>query len=191
MSWYRPHLDASLRLLQKHGLTASSSLIDVGGGASTLVDDLLAGGLERMTVLDLADEALDVARTRLGPHAGRVDWIVGDVTTAPLPSAMFDFWHDRAVLHFLTDDSAARAYAVAASRAIKPGGIAVVSGFAPDGPAKCSGLVVARRSANDIAAVLGSSFELIDEAREFHRTPRRSEQPFAYAVLRRRAGSKP
>jgi SAM-dependent methyltransferase len=186
VSWYRAHLETSLRLLRKHGLTASSRVIDVGGGASTLVDDLLASGLERVTVLDLADDALAVARARLGPNAGRVDWIVGDVTAVPLPSAAFDFWHDRAVLHFLTEDRAARAYASAASRTVKPGGIAVVSGFAPEGPTKCSGLVVARRSSEDIAEVLGASFELIDQATESHRTPAGNEQPFVYAVLRRR-----
>ena len=127
-------------------------MIDVGGGASTLVDDLLARGVMRVTVLDLSAQALAVARERLGARADAVAWLAADLLEAPLPEAGFDLWHDRAVLHFLVDADAAARYARQAAHAIAPGGHAVIGGFAPDGPERCSGLTVARRSADDIAA---------------------------------------
>jgi ubiquinone/menaquinone biosynthesis C-methylase UbiE len=185
VSWYRPHLDVSLELLELAGLRADIRLIDVGGGASTLVDDLLARGLRRITVLDVSAEALAIARRRLGGPASMVTWIACDVLRAELPDAAYDLWHDRAVLHFLTDPADASAYAARAARAVKPGGYAVIGGFAPDGPERCSGLPVARRSAGDIAAMLGPSFTLAAERAEMHPTPAGAAQSFAYALLRR------
>jgi SAM-dependent methyltransferase len=185
VSWYRPHLDLSLELLRMHGLGAGSRVLDVGGGASTLVDDLLEAGVADVHVLDLSEAALAVARERLGGRAARVRWIVGDITNVALAPAAYTHWHDRAVLHFLTGEEQARAYAQQAARAIAPGGVAVIGGFAPDGPERCSGLMVARRSAEDIAALMGESFELIDSRHEVHRTPGGNEQAFAWAVLRR------
>lgn len=185
VSWYRPHLELSLELLRGAGLGPQSRVIDVGGGASTLVDDLLAAHVAQVTVLDLAASALEVARHRLGARATAVDWRVGDVTTAPLPPAHYSHWHDRAVLHFLTDPEAARRYAAQAAHALAPGGHAIIGGFAPDGPERCSGLVVARRSAQDVAALLGPAFTLVEERRERHHTPAGSEQAFVWAVLRR------
>ena len=188
VSWYRPHLDVSLRLLDAAGLKPNSRLIDVGGGASTLVDDLLARGVEHLTVLDLAPESLETAKRRVGKRATQVEWLAGDVTRMNLPAAAYDFWHDRAVLHFLTEQLQVAAYAEVAAQSVCAGGIAVIAGFAPDGPERCSGLPVARRSANDIAACLGSGFELIGADAEQHRSPGGSMQSFAYAVLRRRIG---
>lgn len=186
VSWFRPHLDLSLALLQQAGLEPGSRLIDIGGGASTLVDDLLARGLQDITVLDLSPAALAVARERLGPRAAAVRWLAADVLDAPLPAAGYDLWHDRAVLHFLTDAAAAARYAGQAARAIRRGGHAVIGGFAPDGPERCSGLAVARRSPGDIAALMGPDFELRDQVLETHTTPGGNEQRFAWALLRRR-----
>lgn len=185
VSWYRPHLDLSLELLAKAGVGPQSRLIDVGAGAATLVDDLLARGLTDITVLDLSEEALTTARQRLGSRASTVRWLCADLLTADLPAAGFDFWHDRAVLHFLTTPEAAGRYAAQAANAIAPGGQAIIGGFAPDGPERCSGLEVARRSAADIAALLGDAFELVEQRHEHHTTPGGATQAFAWARLRR------
>ncbi|HEX7111496.1 MAG TPA: class I SAM-dependent methyltransferase [Mizugakiibacter sp.] len=185
VSWYRPHLDVSLRLLERAGMDAHSRLIDVGGGASTLVDDLLARGLAAITVLDIAAPALDTARQRLGARAVSVTWLAGDVTRVALPEAGYDLWHDRAVLHFLTDPADAAAYVAQVRRALAPGGHAVIGGFAGDGPERCSGLPVARRDAEHIAALFGAGFELLHGERELHRTPWGAPQSFAYALLRK------
>jgi SAM-dependent methyltransferase len=189
VSWYRDHLETSLRLLTDTNLGSTSRVIDVGGGASTLVDDLLDRGVEKMTVLDLSAASLQVARTRLGARAERVIWLTGDATKIALPESGFTHWHDRAVMHFLTDPADVRAYAMQAAHAIAPGGHAVIGGFAPDGPERCSGLTVVRRSAEDIAAAMSSAFELLMAADERHVTPGGNEQSFAYAVLRRKQSS--
>jgi len=186
VSWYRPHLDVSLALLSHAGLDASTRLVDVGGGASTLVDDLLDLGLTDITVLDLSQAALDAARERLGARGKTVRWRAGNLLEADFKPAAFDLWHDRAVLHFLTEPADAARYAAKAARAVRPGGHAVIGGFAPDGPERCSGLPVARRSASDVAVLLGDAFVLIEERREQHATPSGNTQAFAYALLRRR-----
>ena len=185
VSWYRPRLDMSLRLLEEAGLGPQSRVIDVGGGASTLVDDLLARGVSQVTVLDLAEEALDIARRRLGIRGSRVQWLAADVTRADLPEAAYDLWHDRAVLHFLVDPEAAAAYVAQVRRCLAPGGHAVIGGFAPGGPERCSGLVVARRSPEDLAALFGPDFTLVCDAKEDHHTPAGSIQAFSWAVLRK------
>lgn len=186
VSWYRPHLEVSLDLLREAGLNPQSRLVDVGGGASTLVDDLLDLGLSDVTVLDLSAEALNVAKQRLGDRANAVHWLPGDLLQADFPEGRFDFWNDRAVLHFLTSEDDARRYAEQAAHAVAPGGYAVIGGFAPDGPERCSGLPVARRSAIDVAALLAPNFGLITERSELHRTPGEANQSFAYALLQRR-----
>ncbi|MBS0568303.1 MAG: class I SAM-dependent methyltransferase [Proteobacteria bacterium] len=187
-SWFRPHLDTSLRLLQRAGLDPYTRVIDVGGGTSTLVDDLLDRGVTQVSVLDLSETALEVARRRLGERAARVEWRIADITHADLPPAGFDLWHDRAVLHFLIGKPATDAYVGQAATALRGGGHAVIGGFAGDGPERCSGLPVARREAEDIAALFATHFELIDQAREMHSTPWGTAQSFAYALLRRRGG---
>ena len=185
VSWYRPHLDLSLELLTGAGLSASSRIIDVGGGASTLVDDLLDRGLTRVSVLDVSEEALAVAQRRLGERAKTVKWYAGDLLKIALPLAGFDFWHDRAVLHFLTEPADAGRYAQITANALAPGAYAVIAGFAPQGPERCSGLSVARRSAEDIAALFAPAFALVQQRAELHRTPSGSNQSFTYALLRR------
>jgi SAM-dependent methyltransferase len=185
VSWYRPHLETSLELLELAGLSTDTRVIDVGGGASTLVDDLLGRGLRRMTVLDVSSEALAVTRRRLGEREREVTWLVADVLEARLPEGGFDTWHDRAVLHFLADPSDTARYAAQAAAAVRVGGHAVIAGFAPDGPERCSGLPVARRSAEEIAAILAPAFRLVTKRAERHLTPAGGEQSFAYALLRR------
>jgi SAM-dependent methyltransferase len=185
VSWYRDHLDVSLELLAQAGLSPESRVLDVGGGASTLVDDLLDRGVRHVTVLDLSAASLAVAQARLGARAATVAWLAGDITRVPLSAGACTHWHDRAVLHFLLDPADLRAYAAQAERAVAPAGHAVIGGFAPDGPERCSGLQVARRSAEEIAAVLGPAFALVDDRHERHRTPGGAEQAFAYALLRR------
>jgi len=185
VSWFAPRLHTSLGLLGRAGLGPASRVIDVGGGASTLVDDLLALGVADITVLDLSQAALDVARSRLGERAGAVRWLAGDVRTAALGEACFDLWHDRAVLHFLTDPADAAAYARQAARALAPGGRMVIGGFAPGGPERCSGLPVARRAPREVAALFGDGFVLLDSQYDLHRTPGGSDQAFAWALLSR------
>jgi len=185
VSWYRPHLEVSLELLTWAGLSLASRVIDIGGGASTLVDDLLDRGLQAVSVLDVSAQALSVAQQRLGERARAVAWYTEDVLASRLPSGAFDFWHDRAVLHFLTHPADALRYAQTAARACAAGGYAVIAGFAPDGPEQCSGLPVARRSPEDIATLFAPAFVLVQSRAEQHRTPAGVEQSFAYALLRR------
>ena len=184
VSWFRPHLDVSLALLTAVGFGPGSRVIDVGGGASTLVDDLLAAGAAHVTVVDLAAEGLAISRQRLGDDT-RVSWQVGDIGSIALDAAAYDLWHDRAVLHFLHVPEALERYATQAARVVRPGGAAVIGGFAPDGPERCSGLPVARRDAASIAKVLGPGFELVGSRAEVHTTPGGAPQSFAWALLRR------
>lgn len=185
VSWYSPRLEVSLALLRQAGMQTPQRIIDVGGGASTLVDDLLLLGPHEVTVCDLSAAALAVARERLGARAGLVRWLVGDLLDAELAEGAFDRWHDRAVLHFLDTQEQQRRYAAQAARAVRRGGYAVIGGFAPDGPERCSGLPVARRSAEDIAALLAPAFRLRDARTEQHVTPGGTIQRFAYALLER------
>lgn len=186
VSWFRPHLEVSLNLLAAGGMSAASRVIDIGGGASTLVDDLLARGLRHVSVLDVSEEALAHARQRLAERADLVQWLAGDVLEVALPPGGFDFWHDRAVLHFLTDPADATRYAQISASALARGGYAVIGGFAPDGPERCSGLPVVRRSAQQIGELFAPAFALVQSHAERHQTPTGAEQSFAYALLQRR-----
>lgn len=186
VSWYRPHLEHSLEFIQRCDLGVEARIVDVGGGASTLVDDLLALGHQNLAVVDLASSALARAQTRLGEPAEGIDWIAGDVTTPLLPEASVDFWHDRAVFHFLVDPVARAAYLAQVRRCLKPGGHCLVATFAPDGPERCSGLPVARYDAEGIHAVFGDSFEKLGSAKELHETPWGKAQSFTYCFCRRR-----
>lgn len=185
VSWFRPHLERSLDFIRSAKLPKDARIVDVGGGASTLVDDLLLDGYSNLAVIDLADSALDTARERLGDRADAVDWIVGDVTTPLLSEESVDFWHDRAVFHFLTEADARQAYLEQVARCVKPGGQVLVATFALDGPKTCSGLPIARYDADGIHSVFGEEFEKIGEASELHETPRGSAQSFVYCFCRR------
>ena len=185
VSWYRPHLEQSLEFIRASGVGLGSRIVDVGGGASTLVDDLLNQGHTNLAVIDLAEAALAAARERLGDGAAPVDWIAGDVTTPLLPDNSVDMWHDRAVFHFLTEAAARDAYLGQVMRCVKPGGHVLVATFGLDGPEKCSGLTVARYDADGIHAVFGDDFEKVGEAAEQHETPWGSAQSFVYCFCRR------
>lgn len=187
VSWYQPHAERSLQLIHATGLGRQASIIDVGGGASTLADDLLGEGYTALTVLDLSAAALAAAQARLGPRASEVRWIEADIVTATLPLHAYDLWHDRAVFHFLTEERERKAYVAAVLRAVKPGGHVIVATFAPDGPLQCSGLPVMRYSADALHAEFGSAFELLAHQREEHRTPLGSVQRFVYCYCRRAA----
>lgn len=178
VSWYQPHAVLSFELIRRIAPTAA--IIDVGGGVSTLVDDLIEAGYSKLTVLDLAGEALKVARERLGARADNVQWIEGDVTTAVLPEQAYDVWHDRAVFHFLTDPAERHAYVEQVSRAVKPGGHVIIATFAPDGPAQCSGLPVMRYEPEALHAEFGAAFKLVEHRDEEHVTPAGRVQHFIY-----------
>lgn len=184
VSWYRPHLDRSLALIESASPGRAASIIDVGGGESTLVDDLLAHGYCNLTILDVSQTALEVTRARLGEARNRVRWIRADVTQAPLAARSFDVWHDRAVFHFLMAPEQRMAYVQAAARAMRPGGHVIVSTFGPEGPAKCSGLDVARYDTDSLHGEFGKRFKLIESSKELHETPFGTTQQFLYCCCR-------
>ena len=184
VSWFRPHLDRSLSFLEVANVGQTARVIDVGGGASTFVDDLLDRGYTNVSVLDLSETALDAARTRLGQRASRVEWICADVTEADLPVGAYDFWHDRAVFHFLRDPLARARYVAAVRRSLKPGGRIVVATFGPHGPETCSGLEVLRFTPEALHAEFGPDFARLADTTEIHTTPWGTEQEFVYCYCR-------
>lgn len=184
VSWYRPHLERSLALIDQTELPAGAAIIDIGGGTSTLVDDLLDRGYSRVTVLDISSTAIESARTRLGSRASAVTWVTGDITHIELPAGEFDFWHDRAVFHFLRDEQARKRYVAAAQRALKPGGHIVVATFGPGGPEQCSGLEVMRYDADALHGQFGRSFRKLSSFVEIHQTPSGAEQEFVYCFCK-------
>ena len=180
VSWFRPHLDVSLDLIRRAAPARDAVIIDVGGGESTLVDDLVADGYRNVDVLDLSPVALDVARRRLGADAAKVNWICGDVTTHAFSSGKYEVWHDRAVFHFLTDPAARAAYVRQVAHAVRIGGHVIVATFGPEGPLRCSGLEVVRYDPDALHAEFGSAFRLVDHVTELHRTPAGAIQQFVY-----------
>lgn len=154
----------------------------MGGGASTLVDDLLARGYRDVSVLDMAPVAPGLSRARLGGCADHVTWLVGDITTMELPEQRHDVWHDRAVFHFLTGDRQRETYLRQVRRAVRPGGHVIVATFGPDGPLKCSGLEVMRYDASSLHGEFGPRFRLLDHVEEYHRTPFGATQQFLYCL---------
>ena len=184
VSWFQQSPAPSLELIVQAGATSSSAIIDIGGGASRLVDNLIAQGFEDVTVLDLSGAALAAARSRLGVDAGRVSWIVADATTWE-PARLCDIWHDRAAFHFLTDADDRAAYIARLKRGLKIGGHAIIATFALDGPEKCSGLPVARYDSASLGRTLGAMFKLVHTQRHEHATPWESRQMFQFSVFRR------
>jgi 2-polyprenyl-3-methyl-5-hydroxy-6-metoxy-1,4-benzoquinol methylase len=184
VSWYQDHPERSLDFIARTGMPKSGALIDVGGGMSTLADDLLAAGYTDVTVLDIAAAALAVAQARLAERARDVTWIEGDITRVALPAAHYDLWHDRAVFHFLTDPADRARYVAATHHAVKPGGHVIVATFASDGPSQCSGLDVMRYDPASLHDAFGDAFALVDSARETHVTPTGREQRFVYCYCR-------
>jgi SAM-dependent methyltransferase len=184
VSWYRPHLETSLSLIERTSGGCSASIIDVGGGESTLVDDLLARGYENITVLDISQTAIGAIRKRLGKISERVHWLVADIIKAELEPSAYDLWHDRAVFHFLTATGDRVTYVRQVARAVKPGGHVIISTFGPQGPAKCSGLDVVRYDAESLHREFGVHFRLLGSSQELHRTPSGTIQQFLYCYCR-------
>lgn len=184
VSWYRAHLETSLALIDRAASHPSSSIIDVGGGESTLVDDLLARGYQNITVLDVSQTAIDVTKKRLGSAAEQVSWLVADISKVQLLQNAYDVWHDRAVFHFLTGAEDRMAYVRQVARAVRPGGHVIVSTFGPEGPTKCSGLDVARYDADSLHEQFGARFRLVDTTKEIHQTPFETTQQFLYCYCR-------
>ena len=184
VSWFQENPTTSLRLISDANTSANSAIIDIGGGASRLVDALVARGFRSLAVLDISAAALDAAKTRLGSASSNIEWIVADVTTWQ-PARTYDIWHDRAAFHFLTEAVDRDAYIDRLKSAVTPGGQVIIGTFALDGPEKCSGLHVARHDAKSLVAALGPSFELADNFAEAHRTPWGAIQHFQFSRFRR------
>jgi len=183
-SWFQHHPDMSLRMFDAADVPAAASVVDVGGGASPLAGALLGRGFRDITVLDISTAGIACAQRRLGAHADRVEWLVGDIRTWE-PRRRYQVWHDRAVFHFLTTGQERRQYLQALDSATEPGTVAVFGCFAPDGPKQCSGLPVIRYSSLDLADHLGAGWTLIGHAREEHVTPEGVIQPFCWTALRK------
>jgi SAM-dependent methyltransferase len=185
VSWFQENPAISIELIKQTHASSGSAIIDIGGGASRLVDVLLRDGYRAITVLDLSATALELAKERIGPASATVDWIVADVTTWR-PVRQYEVWHDRAAFHFLTDPDERRAYLDCLRSAVAPGGQIIIGTFALDGPEKCSGLPVLRYDSKSLAEQLGASFELVETRSELHRTPWNSNQAFQFSRFRRR-----
>ena len=184
VSWYRPHLETSIDLIERSISDRSAPIIDIGGGESTLVDDLLARGFQNVTVLDVSQVAIDATKQRLQQVAGRVHWVTADITQVQFHLAPYDVWHDRAVLHFLTAPEQRAAYVRQVARSVKAGGHVIVSTFGPEGPTKCSGLDVVRYDAESLHEEFGTRFRLVESSKELHETPFGTTQQFLYCYCR-------
>jgi 2-polyprenyl-3-methyl-5-hydroxy-6-metoxy-1,4-benzoquinol methylase len=180
VSWYRPHLETSIALIEQSVISRDAPIIDVGGGESTLVDDLLARGFQNVTVLDVSHVAIETTKKRLGQVADRVHWLTADVTQVELQPRAYDVWHDRAVFHFLTRSEQRSAYVRQVALSVKPGGYVIISAFGPEGPTKCSGLDVVRYDADS----LHDEFGLVESSKELHETPFGTTQQFLYCYCR-------
>ena len=184
VSWYRPHLDRSIELIQSAAPDRTASIIDVGGGESTLVDDLLELGYRNLTILDVSQMALDVTKARLGESSKFIRWVYGDITELSLPIGAFDVWHDRALFHFLTKPADRSAYVQNVEKSLKPGGHVIVSTFGPQGPTKCSGLETMRYDAEGLQQEFGNRFKRLEDFKEQHETPSGVTQEFLYCHFR-------
>ena len=184
VSWYRRHLETSLALIERAIPVHSAPIIDVGGGESTLVDDLLLRGYTNITVLDISRAAIEVTKSRLGSAADNVRWIVADITEVELAPRAYDLWHDRAVFHFLTAAEQRAAYIRQVARSVRPGGHIIVSAFGPEGPVKCSGLEVMRYDAEALHREFGIRFRPVESFTELHHTPSETTQQFLYCYCR-------
>ena len=184
VSWYRAHLETSVALIERAAHSLSASIIDIGAGESTLVDDLLVRGYENVTVLDISETALGVTKKRLGPLAEKNKWVVADITQVKLEPLAYDVWHDRAVFHFLTSMEQRASYVGNVARSVRPGGHVIVSTFGPEGPTKCSGLEVMRYDANSLHNEFGVRFRLVESSNELHNTPFGTTQQFLYCYCK-------
>ena len=184
VSWYRAHLETSLALIERAADSRSASIIDIGGGESTLVDDLLLRRYKNLTVLNVSRTAIEVTKKRLGSASEQVRWLVGDIVEIELEPYAYDLWHDRAVFHFLTTPERRLAYVRRATRAVRPGGHVIVSTFGPEGPTKCSGLEVVCYDSESLHGEFGGRFRLVESSKELHQTPFGTKQQFLYCYCR-------
>lgn len=187
VGWYTPHLKTSIKWITELNLTADDPVIDVGGGASTLVDDLLSAGYKELTVLDLSEGATSLTRKRLGTLSSSVTWMNGDVTKIELPSQYFKLWHDRAVFHFLIDTERQKRYKDALLEALKVDGYFIIGTFDLEAPPQCSGLPVQRYTSEILCSTFGKEFQLKRHQHEIHRTPSGLEQTYVYCLFQRTA----
>ncbi|RDV24555.1 methyltransferase domain-containing protein [Alteromonas aestuariivivens] len=185
VSWFQESALLSVHLIQQAGLSFDAKIIDVGGGASPLVGNLLELGYSNITVLDLSEQSLVESQARLPDSPVSVQWIAADILHANLPDEIYDVWHDRAAFHFLTTPAERSAYVGRVLKAVKPGGWVVMATFAHDGPTTCSGLPVVRYHAAQLQAEFGSKFELVTQESETHITPGGNEQKFLYCMLKK------
>lgn len=184
VSWYREHLDNSLQLILKTKVGKEAAIIDVGGGSSTLADDLLENGFADVSVLDISAAALKKSQERLGNRAAQTEWIEADITEVSLPENHYDVWHDRAVFHFLTDENDRKKYVELVMRSLKVGGHIIVASFGENGPQKCSGLDVVRYNPETMHSEFGKNFKLVKSITETHETPFQTTQEFIYCYCR-------
>lgn len=184
LSWFQRDAKLSLELIARASPDRESAIVDVGAGASTLVDGLLAAGYSHITLLDVSADALAHSRQRISPAPTSLVWLIGDVLTADLPSASVGVWHDRAVFHFLIAAADRSRYVERVKLAVRPGGYVVVATFAEDGPSRCSGLPAARYSTPALHGEFGADFRLIESCPEEHVTPSGAVQTFTYCMLR-------
>jgi 2-polyprenyl-3-methyl-5-hydroxy-6-metoxy-1,4-benzoquinol methylase len=180
VSWFRPHLETSLALVERVAGDRSASIINVGGGESGFVDDSLARGYRNVTVLDISPVAIEHTKKRLGAASRQVTWLAADITQASLPAHSYDVWQDRAVFHFLTEPAQRLAYIRQVASAVKPGGHVIVGAFGPEGPSKCSGLDVMRYDADSLHPEFDPRFRLVESSTELHSTPGGAIQQFLY-----------
>jgi len=183
LAWYTPHLQTSLKWINDLDLTSDAPVIDVGCGASTLIDDLLYGGYGALTGLDCAETALDIMEDRLADRAASISWITADINKVALPSRHYAVWHDRAMFHFLTNEQQQAQYIRQLSDALRPAGHAIMAVFSPTAPPACSGLRVQRYTAKTLSATLGENFTLIKEKKEVHVTPGGVQQVYQYCLF--------
>jgi len=179
VSWYQKRPTLSLELIAHTGVDKGSPIIDIGGGASTLVDALLEEGYTNISVLDISSNALSHAKERLGARACAINWIVTDITSFK-STVKYSLWHDRAVFHFLTDNADRQAYVAALKGSLAPDGHVIIAAFGIGGPLKCSNLDIVQYDASRLCAELGTEFELVEEAAEHHGTPDGRQQKFGY-----------
>ncbi len=184
VSWFAPHLETSLKLIHEASTNKDAAIIDIGGGESTLVDDLFIEGYRNLSVLDISQKAIDVAKGRMGQNANRIQWYCADITQANLPEANFDIWHDRAAFHFLTKQSDRDRYVERVKRSVKHGGYVIMATFGPEGPTQCSDLDVERYDTQELHDQFGDSFELLQSSTEIHQTPMGTTQQFLYCFCK-------
>lgn len=184
VSWYAPHLDKSLTLIERTAASKEAAIIDVGGGEATLIDDLLVRGYRDLSMLDISQAAIDACKARLGSAAAHIHWLTADITQVDLPAQRYDVWHDRAVFHFLTEAWQREAYVRQVIRAMRPGGNVIVATFGPEGPLSCSGLETVRYDSDGLHGEFGERFKLVESAIELHETPLGSTQQFLYCYCK-------